>query len=253
MVIAALLLVSVVIMAFAGLFGGGKDPVTSSSPPVSASGASGAAGSSVVAPPPDTGVDPAAWNLKLVNDANPVGADFQPPEMSQIVQYVSGGAIEYWFDSRIVDTLNQMLNDCNAQVGHSLRIIAGYRSYNRQNELYTYYYNNYKTLGYSDGDAAAAARQHALPAGVTEHQTGLAVDFVTGDFNEASAGFAQTGEYTWLVENCMRYGFILRYTAEKESVTGVAAEPFHFRYVGVAEAEYIKTNNLCLEEYVAAA
>lgn len=253
MAIAALLLVSVIIMAFGNLFGGGKDPVTSGSPPVPGSGVSGTDGSSVVTPPADTGVDPAAWNLKLVNDANPVGAEFQPPELVTIVRYVSGGAAEYWFDSRIVDTLKQMINDCNAQAGHDLQIVAGYRSYNKQNELYSRFYNNYKALGYSDGDAAAAARQHALPAGVTEHQTGLAVDFVTGDANEAGAGFAQTSEYAWLVENCTKYGFILRYTAEKESVTGVAAEPFHFRYVGVAEAEYIKTNNLCLEEYVAAA
>ena len=57
-------------------------------------------------------------------------------------------------------------------------------------------------------------------------------------------------EQTWLAENCRTYGFVLRYEEGKESVTGVIADLFHFRYVGVPHATYMKANNLCLEEYV---
>lgn len=253
--IAALLLVSVIVMAFGNLVGGGKPATSNIVPPSGASGLPDASGGSDMSQvvPENTGADPAAWNLALVSDAHPVDASYQVAELNTIIQYVTGGAVEYYFDARIVDTLNQMLTDCNAQAGHSLRIIAGYRSYNKQNELYTYYYNNYKAMGLSEGDAVAAARQYALPAGAAENITGLAVSFVTGDSNEASDSFAQTGEFTWLMQNCAKYGFVLRYAQEKESVTGVQYKPYHFRYVGVAEAEYMTANGLCLEEYVAGA
>ena len=45
------------------------------------------------------------------------------------------------------------------------------------------------------------------------------------------------------------YGFILRYTKEKEAITGISEEPWHFRYVGVPHARIITDRGLCLEEY----
>jgi len=57
-------------------------------------------------------------------------------------------------------------------------------------------------------------------------------------------------EQAWLAENCQKYGFVLRYEEGKEDVTGVIADLFHFRYVGIPHSTYMKANNLCLEEYV---
>ncbi len=79
----------------------------------------------------------------------------------------------------------------------------------------------------------------ALP-GTSEHQLGLAVDLL-GD--EAIA---------WFQEHCWDYGFILRYTEEKESITGIINEPWHFRYVGTAVSLDMKDSGLCLEEYLGA-
>ena len=53
----------------------------------------------------------------------------------------------------------------------------------------------------------------------------------------------------WLREHCAEYGFILRYPAAKESITG-RNEPYHFRYVGTTAAEYIMERGLCLEEFI---
>ena len=50
--------------------------------------------------------------------------------------------------------------------------------------------------------------------------------------------------------HCAEYGFILRYPKDKEDVTGIIYEPWHFRYVGKEAAEYIMENGLCLEEFV---
>ena len=79
----------------------------------------------------------------------------------------------------------------------------------------------------------------ALP-GTSEHQLGLAVDLL-GD--EAIA---------WFHEHCWDYGFIVRYTEEKENWTGIIDEPWHFRYVGREVALDIQASGLCLEEYLGA-
>ena len=75
-----------------------------------------------------------------------------------------------------------------------------------------------------------ALRTVALP-GRSEHQTGLAVDF-----NDVSQNFQRTEAYQWLQRHGTEYGFVQRYQKEKESVTGVSEEPWHYRYVGRAHA-----------------
>ncbi|MDE5570187.1 MAG: D-alanyl-D-alanine carboxypeptidase family protein, partial [Ruminococcus sp.] len=52
------------------------------------------------------------------------------------------------------------------------------------------------------------------------------------------------------VLNCYKYGFVIRYTEDKESITEFRSEPWHFRYVGIPHATYMTENNLCLEEYI---
>jgi D-alanyl-D-alanine carboxypeptidase len=58
--------------------------------------------------------------------------------------------------------------------------------------------------------------------------------------------------YSWLFENCHKYGFVIRYPADKVDITGVDDYTDYFRYVGVAHATYMTEHNLCLEEYVEA-
>lgn len=248
-IIAAVLLVSVVVMSF------GNIVKPSSSVPVAGS-TSGAVGESV----PDISAsvpteqplpghviaeDPSAWNLQIISAAYPVDTSYQPPELDKIPQ----NSVEYWFDVRIMDSMLQMLTDCNAVSGHSLRLSLGYRSFTRQQELFNYYYNNYKGLGLSDEEAIAKALEHEPKPGTTEHHTGLAADFVTGSVQTPGAEFANTAEYAWLVENCVNYGFILRYPADRADITGVGFVPYHFRYVGVEEAKAITDNGLTLEQY----
>ena len=59
-----------------------------------------------------------------------------------------------------------------------------------------------------------------------------------------------TKAYEWLLENASDYGFVLRYPKEKEDITGIEYEPWHWRYVGPEHAKKMKEQNLCLEEYV---
>ena len=60
----------------------------------------------------------------------------------------------------------------------------------------------------------------------------------------------KTALYQWMYAHCQDYGFILRYPADKQDITGVMYEPWHFRYVGKEAAAYIMGNGLCLEEFL---
>lgn len=62
--------------------------------------------------------------------------------------------------------------------------------------------------------------------------------------------FENTDEFKWLVNNCYKYGFILRYRKGKEDITKYVYEPWHYRYIGDVEvAKEIMDNEIVLEEY----
>ena len=90
----------------------------------------------------------------------------------------------------------------------------------------------------------------ALPR-CSEHQTGLAIDlgenaehidFIRPHFPESGP----CGQFRRLAAD---YGFVQRYRREKETITGIAEEPWHFRYVGAPHARLMEDHGLCLEEY----
>lgn len=126
-----------------------------------------------------------------------------------------------------------------------LRLIlkSGYRSYGTQKTTY----NNYlaRNNGVDDGISS--------PPGASEHQSGLACDILSVDYNSNNRymndSFYQTPEAQWMAENCYSYGFILRYPEDKEDITKVPYEPWHLRYVGREIAGFIKVNNISLEEF----
>lgn len=130
--------------------------------------------------------------------------------------------------------------DAAKQDGISLRSVSAYRSYLTQQGLYQHYVSI---------DGKANAERYSARPGYSEHQTGLALDINTASI---SAHFENTAEYAWLQANCARFGFLLRYPKEKESITGYRYEPWHYRYVGQAIARTCMDQGLTYEEYLAA-
>jgi hypothetical protein len=129
-----------------------------------------------------------------------------------------------------------MKADAWKTAGIKLEIVSGYRSYDYQNTLY----NNYVAR-----DGKAAADTYSARAGHSEHQTGLAMDI-----NNASSGFNNTKEAKWLAENCVKYGFIIRYPKGKENITGYQYESWHVRYLGKELAKEVSDSGLTLEEFL---
>lgn len=118
---------------------------------------------------------------------------------------------------------------------------SGYRSYKTQN---TMYYNRLKNNNGKDDGVVAYP-------GSSDHQTGLGIDVINkaGIGKKFTKAFGDTKHGKWLAENCWDYGFIIRYQADKEDITEIIYEPWHLRYVGVQVAQYMRDNNLCLEEF----
>ena len=127
--------------------------------------------------------------------------------------------------------------DAAYEDGVSLWAVSDYRSWEEQDELYRYY----KEIEPEEADTYSARPGHS------EHQTGLAID-INGSL---LSGFEETTEGQWLINHCWEYGFIYRYPAGKEEITGYIAEPWHYRYVGTALAEtlYNKGDWITIEEY----
>ncbi|SFR62248.1 M15 family metallopeptidase [Anaeromicropila populeti] len=133
------------------------------------------------------------------------------------------------------------LFEAGEQEGLSLCGVSGFRSYERQEEIYE---ENLKTKGY------AHTSQFSAVPGYSEHQTGLAMDVSTSSIHyRLDTVFSSTPEGKWLAENAYKFGFTIRYPEDKTEITGYAYEPWHIRYVGKELAKYLYDNNLTLEEY----
>lgn len=133
------------------------------------------------------------------------------------------------------------LNYEASKLGYRYYIDSSYRSFAFQEKLLN---NCIKEMG------KKAYEYCALP-GCSEHQLGLAIDLAYEDSKGNYIWQIEDGsqEYSWLVDNSYKFGFILRYPKGKEFITGVMFEPWHFRYVGEKLAKEISLNKLTLEEY----
>ena len=185
----------------------------------------------------------AAWELLVVNGANPLPEEFEIPELTQL----KGG---HAVDSRIYPALQQMMDDCRA-AGLEPWICSSYRTREKQEELFQNKVERLLALGYSEEGAQEEAARWVARPGTSEHETGLAVDIVDKGYQILDRKQEQTPVQQWLMENCARYGFILRYPTDKSELTGIGYEPWHYRYVGPEAAAAIMEQGICLEEYAA--
>ena len=183
------------------------------------------------------------WNLLLVNFETPLSEDFNAPEL---IQLRNGHSI----DSRAYPALQRMMDDCRA-AGLQPLICSSYRSEETQRQLFESEVQNWRSLGFAQEEAEEQAAQWVARPGISEHQTGLAVDIVDTSYQVLDQGQENTAVPRWLMTNCAEYGFILRYPTDKSALTRVGYEPWHYRYVGVEAAREIMGGELCLEEYLA--
>ena len=133
--------------------------------------------------------------------------------------------------------------------GINLEICSPYRDLNRQEFLFNKKIKNYMGQGMSYMEAYKVASQTVTVPGASEHQIGLALDIFCDTYKYLDEGFGETEAGIWLAAHCHEYGFTLRYPAEKEYITSIEYEPWHFRYVGREAAAVMQEEDICLEEF----
>jgi LAS superfamily LD-carboxypeptidase LdcB len=175
--------------------------------------------------------------LMLVNKFNYLTEDYEVDDLvdMSILYAFNGKQIK----EEVYDAFKTMAIDAAEE---NLKLVANsaYRTYTYQKSIYTSYKNS-KGTEYADSYAARA--------GHSEHQTGLSIDIST--LTSTADNFAETKEFTWLINNAYKYGFILRYPEGKEYLTGYNYESWHYRYVGKEVAQKIHDEDITFDEYYA--
>jgi D-alanyl-D-alanine carboxypeptidase len=180
------------------------------------------------------------WAMILVNPSHLLPDDFEVT-----LADFEGGQV----DARILDICKEMFSDAAAD-GVTFELVDAYRSFDRQNELYTKKVDSYVAKGYSREEAEVQAATITARPNTSEHQTGLALDIVTPSYTKRDKGFANTDAFKWLFANAQDYGFTMRYKQDKQQYTKVIYEPWHWRFVGVEAARAMKQSGECFEEYL---
>jgi len=166
--------------------------------------------------------DPYLWIL--VDKENTLNENFIPHDLVEIKTCINTANSGYMLRKEASDSLAEMISSAGSE-GLALTVLSAYRSFNYQNEIYTYYR---EIIGLEEVDMISARPGHS------QHQLGLAVDF---NFLDNEQAFSPEG--IWLSENASRFGWSLSYPQGYEEITGFYWESWHYRYVGRELAGFI--------------
>ena len=189
----------------------------------------------------------------LVNRQHPVTSDFAPADLVNLSEYCDSSLVKIKYDGtqgvrEAADALLRMLEAAKADGITNWQVSAAYRSYADQQRIFD---NKVKSFQNNNPDwslsrCRSAASVTVADPGASEHHTGLAFDMTVPN----TSMFLGTKQCTWLHQHCWEYGFILRYTDEKQQITGFAGEAWHIRYVGTEHSLAMQQSGQCLEEYL---
>ncbi|MCR3757655.1 M15 family metallopeptidase [Clostridium felsineum] len=182
-------------------------------------------------------------NILLVNKQSKLSGNYTPQNLRvPNVKFMNSSDPNVrQMESEAATALENMFAGASKD-GFTLLAVSGYRPYEYQKKLY-----DEKV----EKDGKAEADKYVAEPGTSEHQTGLAMDLLSTEYTSLDDGFMNTNSYKWLLQNCGKYGFIIRYPKDKENITKYNFEPWHIRYVGLPASQEIMNKSITLEEYLA--
>ncbi|MBR4359539.1 MAG: M15 family metallopeptidase [Clostridia bacterium] len=178
--------------------------------------------------------------ITLANRDHLLDSKYKPLDLVTVPVRRAQGTEKMQLRQAASDAVSAMFQAAE-EAGYTLYLKSAYRAYSTQKFMYN---SRLEKLGRDDGLVSYP--------GASDHQTGLGVDILNYAWtlkDGMNKQFAATAEAQWMEAHCQEFGFILRYMEDKEELTGIKFEPWHFRYVGKAAAAYIMENHLSLEEF----
>lgn len=144
-------------------------------------------------------------------------------------------------EKRAATVLQKLLEEMNCR--EEIVPVSGFRSEYEQSHIYQ--------TSLLDNGAEFTAK-YVMPPNHSEHQSGLAVDLALNqpDIDFLRPYFPYTGICGTFRDKAVQFGFTERYPKGKESITGIAHEPWHFRYVGAPHSKIMREMGVTLEEYL---
>lgn len=189
------------------------------------------------------------WSLTLVGPDQPLEEEISSEQLS----YIPNTNMQ--LDNRVIEAYQEFSEDAQ-RAGYSLVIISAYRSVSEQDQIFDRRVTQYENQGMDENQAVEKTKETSTEPGYSEHHTGLALDIVDENWQQSypqnvlEENFGKEDSAKWMAEHASDYGFILRYPKGKEEVTHINYEPWHFRYVGQENAEYMEKYDLTLEEFL---
>ena len=181
--------------------------------------------------------EPLGERLMLVNASHPIPQPMNRPSLIPVCDEYP----EILMEETAAQALKRLLRDIGS--GGRIVPVSGWRSHEEQQKIW-------------DDTAAERGidftRKYVAVPGCSEHETGLAIDLAENapDIDFICPEFSETGICGLFRRMAPYYGFVLRYPKDKQDVTGIGNEPWHFRYVGMPHALIMQREGLVLEEYV---
>lgn len=182
----------------------------------------------------------------LVNPDHTLGSDYVPEDMVDCIHTRKDRATQQ-LRLNAEKALEAFLAEGALCGVTNVTVTSAYRSYSYQNRLFNQYVEQNMSKFKTREECEKYVLTFSTRAGTSEHQSGLCCDM--HNLGSAQQSFAKKPEAKWLAENCWRFGFILRYPEDKEDITKIIYEPWHFRFVGRVAAKAMHDSGMCLEEY----
>jgi D-alanyl-D-alanine carboxypeptidase len=179
--------------------------------------------------------------LVLINKHIRLPDNYVPSDLVSLDGLVSVTGSGMRLRKEAATALSQMAMAAKAE-GIDLVVLSAYRSYWQQQNTFNYWVSK---AGLQEAETFSARPGHS------QHQLGTAVDFADGPSGQNfDQNFDATAKGAWLANNAFKFGFVLSYPKGKEAITGYTYEPWHYRYIGVENAQRMIESGLILEEFL---
>ncbi|MBE6561647.1 MAG: hypothetical protein E7662_11035 [Ruminococcaceae bacterium] len=188
--------------------------------------------------------------LILVNYENLLDEKYLPADLTNLADTRKDGRNTQKMVKTAAMALEAMFIELRANGYTDVSVTSAYRSYSYQKSLFNMYTDNEmkKNPSLTRAQAEAITETYSARPGTSEHQTGLCCDM--HNLSSADVAFANKDAYKWLKDNAWKFGFIIRFPEDKQDITKISFEPWHYRFVGRYHAKAMYDAGLCLEEYV---